>query len=302
MVLVALLLGACATARQTGRVTSDDPATGGIHVSIHADDDDRAVGADYPEPVRSVLERRVEGVWLPVFTSLESRWAVAGLEPGRYRVRMDTRLDPTGRAVPLDHPVVERVRVQAGEVVHVEVLLDQVSPVVVAAGAAAVVVAAVLLHEWLGDLDLPEPPRPPAWALDAAFWVTVDWATEPHSWIPRDRAPQVTSHFPRDGDLVDTRHPQIVFVLSEPIDPTRGVEDAVRVELVDGGEIPGRTVWHEETWWLTWEPEDELPPGAQLRATLLPETVVDRVGAPIGRAVSFEFETAEDDSEHGAEL
>lgn len=286
-----LLLLGCASAREAGRHPGEDPESGGVQVAIFADDDAREAGSTLAEPVSGVLERREGRSWVPLFRSLESSWAIAGLEPGRYRVRFDSRLDDRGQPEALERPLIEEVRVAAGEVVDVEVVLDHVSPAMVAAGAAAVIVAAVLLHEWLGDLDLPTPPPPPAWALDAAFWITVDLAAQPRSWIPRDRAPQVTSHFPRQDERIAAASVRVVFALSEPIDPARGFADAIRVTTADGRELAGRVDWVEESWWLTWEPERDLPRDSVIDVTLLPESVVDRVGAPIRRSVHFSFRT-----------
>lgn len=286
-----LLLVGCVSAREAGRHPGQDPESGGVQVAVFADDEARDAGTTLAEPVSGVLERREGRDWIPLFRSLESSWAIAGLEPGRYRVRFDSRLDDRGQPDALERPLVEEVRVAGGEVVDVEVVLDHVSPAMVAAGAAAVIVAAVLLHEWLGDLDLPTPPPPPAWALDAAFWITVDLAAQPHSWIPRDRAPQVTSHFPRQDERIAAARVRVVFALSEAIDPGRGIADAIRVTTAEGRVLSGRVGWVEESWWLTWEPDEDLPRDSVIRVSLLPESVVDRVGAPIRQAVSFSFRT-----------
>jgi hypothetical protein len=289
LVAAALLVG-CATTRERGRPAAPGEG-GGVRVAVYADDDARGAGERFDGAVAGVLERRTAGRWQPVFRSLDPSWAVAGLEPGTYRVRFDTALDASGRPRELSRPVDERVRVREGEVVEVELLLEHVSPALVAAGAVAVVVAAVLLHEWLDGLDLPAPPVPPAWAIETAFWITLEATAEPTAWMPRDRAPQVTSHFPRDGGVLEPDEARVLFSLSEPVDPER-LAGAVSVTTEDGEPVAGEVEWDAEHWWVVWRPLEPLARGSRLRATLDGESVVDRVGAPLGRSVRFEFSIA----------
>jgi hypothetical protein len=289
--LVALLAFGCATARQTGRVPSGSSESG-VRVAVFADDDARDAGTVLDEAISGVLERRERGAWTPVFRTLEPAWTVAGLSPGRYRVRFDLGLDPAGQPEALDRPVVETFEVRAGEVVEVEVILDHVSPAAVAAGAVAIVVAAVLLHEWLDDLDLPAPPAPPHWAVETAFWITLDLATEPAVWVPRDLSPQVTSHFPRDGDLVAAARVRVVFALSEPIDAEMLDPLAIRVATADGTPVAGRVDWDGARWWLTWEPEQDLPRETTFVVTLDAGSIVDPAGASLSASRVFEFSTS----------
>lgn len=288
--LLALLAFGCATAREAGRTPSGD-SEAGVRVAVFEDDDARDAGRVLDEPIAGVLERREHGGWTPVFRTLEPVWTVAGLTPGRYRVRFDLALDPAGQPEALDRPVVETFDVRAGEIVEVEVILDHVSPAAVAAGAVAVVLAAVLLHEWLDDLDLPTPPAPPTWAVETAFWITLDLAAQPAVWVPRDLSPQVTSHFPRDGDLVAADRVRVIFALSEPIDAASLHPDAVRVETEDGELVPGRIAWDPSRWWLTWEPEEDLPRDRSFVVTLGAGTVVDAAGEPLRATETFEFAT-----------
>lgn len=288
--LIALIALGCATAREAGRVPSGG-AEAGVRVAVFADDDAREAGTILDEAISGVLERKERGTWIPVFRTLEPVWTVAGLSPGRYRVRFDLALDPAGQPEALDRPVVETFEVRAGEVVEVEVILDHVSPAAVAAGAVAIVIAAVLLHEWLDDLDLPTPPVPPHWAVDAAFWITLDLATEPAVWVPRDLSPQVTSHFPHDGDVVAAARVRVVFALSEPIDVDSLDSAAIRVETVDGEPVPGRLDWDPARWWLTWEPADDLPRDTTFVVTLEAGAIADPAGSPLRTAETFEFST-----------
>jgi hypothetical protein len=284
------LLAACATIRESGRSTTPE-AGGAVRVGVFADDEARRAGDLLPGSIAGVLEHREKGGWTAVFRSLDPSWTVAGLAPGRYRVRFDAALDRAGRPEALERPVVETVQVRDGEAVDVEVILDHVSPAMVAAGAIGVVLAAVLLHEWLDDLDLPAPPRPPAWAVETAFWVTLDLATAQPTWVPRESAPQVTSHFPRAGDVVAAPRVRVVFALSEPIDPDLLGDDAVVVETADGERLPGRVSWDARRWWVSWEPDQDLPRAAQLRATLDGARVVDPAGHPLSASTRFEFST-----------
>jgi hypothetical protein len=289
--LAGLLLASCATVREAGR-TPIAGELGAVRVAVFADDDARGAGRLLGEPIAAVLERREKGRWQPVFRSLEPSWAVAGLEPGSYRVRFDLTLDERGRPEDLERPVRRTVDVRRGEAVDVELVLDHVSPAMVAAGAAAIVVAAVLLHEWLDDHDLPRPPPPPAWAFDAAFWITLDATSRPREWVPQERAPQVTSHFPRAGETVAADRVRVVFVLSEPIDGERLGDDAVAVTSEDGEELPGRVRWDATRWWIVWEPAAPLPPGRRLRASLRPGAVADATGRELAGPTGFDFDTA----------
>lgn len=288
--LLALLAVGCATAREAGRVPSGSGESG-VRVAVFADDDARDAGTVLEEAISGVLERKERGGWSPIFRTLEPVWTVAGLSPGRYRVRFDLALDPSGQPEALDRPVVETFDVRPGEVVEVEVILDHVSPAAVAVGAVAVVIAAVLLHEWLDDLDLPTPPAPPHWAVETAFWITLDLATEPAVWVPRDLSPQVTSHFPRDGDLVAAARVRVLFALSEPIDVTSLDPLAIRVETEDGELVPGFLDWDAARWWLTWEPEEDLPRDTTFVVTLDAGAIVDPAGAPLRASEVFEFST-----------
>jgi hypothetical protein len=288
--LATALLAGCATLRETGR----RPAAGdlgAVRVAVFADDDARRKGRIFHGAISGVLERKERGAWRPVFRSLDPSWTVASLDPGKYRIRFDGRLDPNGAPEDLERPVARVVQVRRGEMAELELILDHVSPGMVAAGAVAVVVAAVLLHEWLDDLDLPAPPPPPPALLDAAFWVTIDLGSADHEWRGEDRAPLVTSHFPLEGDVVAARRVRVVFALSEPIAGDRLSPDSVRVETADGQALAGRVSWDEKRWWVIWVPLADLPRSARLVASLDPATVVDPGGEPLAAEASFSFRT-----------
>jgi hypothetical protein len=292
LLATAALLAGCASVREAGRERIQGDR-GGVRVAVYQNDDARAAGRRVSGAIAGTLEFREEHGWVPVFRSLDSSWTVAGLAPGRYRVRFDEALDAEGRVEGLERPVSDTVDVKPGEIVKVEVILDHVSPAMVAAGAAAVVVAAVLLHEWLDDLDLPSPPSPPDWALDTAFYVTLDFIDSgPPEWVPRERAPQVTSHFPRQGDRVAAERIRIVYSLSEPIDLARFGPDAITVATEDGAAIPGRAEWDAKHWWVIWTPDDDLPAGARLTATLHAADLADTEGVPLVGDSTFGFSTA----------
>lgn len=291
LLLAVSLLASCATMREVGR-SPIAGERGAVRVAVFADDDTRAAGRLLGEPIAGVLERRRDGHWQPLFRSLEPSWSVAGLDPGRYRVRFDRRLDARGRPENLERPVQQTLEVRAGEAVDVELILDHVSPEMVAVGVVAAVVAAIVLHEWLDDHGLPHPPPPPAWALDAAFWVTLDVAARSGPvWVPNLPAVQVTSHFPRAGEVVPAERVRVVFVLSEPVEGERLGEDAVVVSDDEGVEVPGSTHWDASQWWIVWEPAEALPADRRLFAELLTDHFLAATGRALAGATGFDFET-----------
>lgn len=294
-ILPSLVLGlasfACASLHTVGSAPFEGEG-GAVRVRVFADDESRATGRVLTSRIVGELERReADGAWRPVFRSLEPSWTVAGLAPGRYRVSFSARLDGEGAVEALERSVREEVRVVEGEAAQVELVLDHVSPAMIAAGAAGIVVAAVLLHELLDDLDLPAPPPPPAWALETAFWVTLDLASAPDPWVERARGPQVTSTFPVEGDLVVAARPRVVLSLSEPLDPRSIGPDAVRVATADGRELAGAVTYDARRWWLVWEPDEELPRGETLTVTVDPG-LVGAEGEPFAGLGGFSFETA----------
>lgn len=279
-------LSACASIHQVGsRPFAGDG--GALRVRVFADDDARGAGALLPARIVGELERSEGRNWRPVFRSIEPSWTVAGLAPGRYRVVFSARLNAEGEVEGLERTIREPVDVAEGQMAEVEVVLDHVSAAMVVAGAAAVVVAAVLLHDWLDDLDLPAPPPPPEWALDTAFWVTLDLLDDGPGWVEHPAGPTVTSHFPRAGERVSTRRARAVFVLSEPLDAGGVAPDAIRVMTADGAEVPGAASYDAERWWLVWEPAGELPADAQLHVALDADATGQTLAGPVG----FDFET-----------
>jgi len=289
--LVALSTLACTSIRTVDPAPFDGEG-GALQVRVFADDDAREAGSVLSASLVGELERRGERrQWTPVFRSLEPSWTVAGLQPGRYRVTFSERLDERGEVEGLERRIAKEVEVVEGEVARVEVVLDHVSPAMIAAGAVGIVVAAVLLHELLDDLDLPTPPAPPAWALETAFWVTLDLAAAPDPWVERTRGPQVTSTFPEPDDLVAAARPRLVFSLSEPLDPSTVGPDAVEVRTAEGEPLAGRVEYDARRWWLVWEPAEDLPRGARIEATLAAE-LAGRNGEPLAPSPPLVFTTA----------
>ncbi len=290
-ILLVLSVSACASLRSVPSVPFDGEG-GAVRVRVFADDEARGAGEVLTSRIVGELERRGEDrTWRPVFRSLEPSWTVAGLAPGRYRVTFAARLDGEGAVEALERTVTEEVKVVEGEVAQVELVLDHVSPAMVAAGVVGIVVAAVLLHELLDDLDLPAPPPPPAWALETAFWVTLDLASAPNPWVERARGPQVTSTFPVEGDLVAAARPRVVLSLSAPLDPASVVPDAIRVTTAEGVELAGTVSYDRRRWWLLWEPAEDLPRDASLEVSVSPRlSGVD--GEPLSGAERFVFATA----------
>lgn len=289
--VLALLLAACTSIRHVGNRPFEGEG-GAVRVRVFADDAARRAGRPLGQRIVGELELAEGRQWRPVFRSLEPTWTVAGLAPGRYRVAFSARLDANGEVEGLERSVARAVQVRAGEVAEVEVVLDHVSPAMVAAGAAAIVVAAVLLHEWLDDLDLPRPPVPPAWVLDTVFYVTLDLASEPRSWVSRATGPQVTSHFPAAEARVDGTRPRVIFALSEPLAGAAVGADVVEVIGPDGEPLPGRASYDAEHWWIVWEPDGDLPAGARLEARLDPDRLLEDTDAHVAGPVGFAFSIA----------
>ena len=287
----AFSLTGCLSVRATGTQTVPGPG-GGVAVRVFADDNARKANLPGPAGVLGELERREGGGWVAVFRSLDPTWAVAGLPAGTYRLRVPARLDEAGNVVRIDEKAIE-LEVREGQVSQAEIVLKHVSTGAVVAGAVAVVIAAVLLHEWLDDNGLPEPPLPPPEVLEAIVWVSIDLHALPGWSGPADsQPPMVTSHFPAAGAVVAARRPRIVLALSEPLRAEEIEPAGVTVLAEKGGLIPGVVTWEGESWWLTWQPQADLPAGDTIHVTLAAGAVEDLGGNEMEGAVTFTFATA----------
>lgn len=289
--LLAVALAGCTSIRQVGSRPFEGDG-GALRVRVFADDEARSAGSVLPARIVGELEREEGRKWRPVFRSIEPSWTVAGLLPGSYRVTFSAKLNAEGEVEGLERTVRLPVEVADAQLSEVEVVLDHVSTGMIVAGVAAAVVAAVLLHDWLDDLDLPAPPPPPSWVADAVFWVTLDLLDEPEGWVERAPGPTVTSHFPRAGETVTAARPRAVFVLSEPLDPASVRADAIEVTTAEGDRVAGTTSWDAERWWLIWVPDFDLPRGARLHVDLDAEGLAAGTGLPFSGPVGFDFETA----------
>ncbi len=291
-ILSCLLCTACFSTQSVGRRPSAGQG-GGVAVQVFPDDDSREAGLVLSGGIVGELERLEGREWIPVFRSLDARWTVLGLKPGKYRVRFPARLDDAGNEIPLDaRPKI--VRVRANQVTEVETVVDHVSPVLVAAGVATAVVAAALLWDWLDVHDLPTPPlpKPPPVLVEAAFHVAVQVAIAGRGSYPSAGAPPyVTSHFPEDGDLVAARRVRVTFAMSEPIDRREVDPDAVIVEGERSGPVPGRVSYDPNRWSIVWEPLDDLPRDEVFEVTLIPGSVEDLAGLELEDSPAFQFST-----------
>jgi hypothetical protein len=292
-ILSALLLSSCFSTQAVGRRPSAGRG-GGVAVQVFSDDDSRQAGLVLSGGIVGELERLEGRQWVPVFRSLDARWTVLGLKPGKYRVRFPARLDDAGNEVPLDaRPKI--VRVRADQVTEVETVVEHVPPALVAAGVATAVVAAVLLWDWLDAHDLPTPPLPPPppELVEAVFQVAVEVAiaSDGSAPGPGGSPPFVTSHFPEDGDWVAARRVRVTFAMSEPIAPRRVDPDAIIVEGERSGPIPGRVSYDPSHWWIVWEPLEDLPRDEVFEATLAPGSVEDLTGMELDSSASFRFRT-----------
>lgn len=287
--LVAALLVGCATVRTTGR-RPDDGEGGGVAVRVFADDDARRAGRPAADGVVSVLERRDGREWHPVFRSLDARWTVTGLPPGKYRVRFTGALDQSGALRPF-RPLAQPLRLRAGEVVEVDATLEHVSPALVAVGVATAVVAAVLLHDWLED-HIPLPPLPDPDLVEAVFTVAMHVGISGGCCDPGGgAAPFVTSHFPEDDALVAARRVRVVFAMSEPLRPGELADDTITVVGESSGPIAGVVSYEPDSWWVVWEPDEDLPRGDTFHVRLDPGTVEDVDGLELGSAAELSFRT-----------
>lgn len=283
-----LLVAGCVSVRTLDPVPLADGGAG-VELRVFASDSARRAGVPSPRHVESLLEQRIEGEWVPVFRSLDPAWRVDDLEPGRYRLSLPSVLDPEGRPVPIEDARTA-FRVRSGELARVEGNLDHVPRAAITAGVVGAVIAGVVLHDWIEDLDLPDPPHE---LLDAAFHVTVElaiWSGVARGPGPAiERPPVVTSVFPEADALVAAPWVRIVLAFSEPL---AAVEpDAVRVVADETGELAGRASWDPEHWWLVWEPAEDLPRGETIRFELDPDGVRDRAGNALAAPVESSFRT-----------
>ncbi len=290
---VALLSG-CVSTRTRSHTTGGDRQTGGIQVTVYQDDDARRESRVGPRFIAGELERRAGKGWEPVFKALSPRWTVVSLPPGKYRVRFTARLDESGHAVRLDDPG-KVVRVRKGEVAEVETVLEHVPTGLIVAGVLTAVVAAVLLHEWLGDHDLPLPDLPPLPHLaDAVFQITLDatyLASEVRS--APSLPPVMTSHFPETDALVAAKRVRVVFASSEPLNPDDVEAQGITVLAEGAGLLAGTTRYDPEHWWVVWEPAADLPRDDLLHVTLAADAAEDLGGNELPAPISFQFRTAE---------
>jgi hypothetical protein len=287
----ALGLSGCVSVKATGTQSVPGPG-GGVSVQVFADDDARKHHKPGPAGVLGELDRRENGQWVPVFRSLDPTWAVAGLPAGDYRLRVPARLDEAGNVVRIDEKAAS-LKVREGQVSDAEIVLKHVDTGAVVAGAVAVVIAAVLLHEWLKDHDLPEPPRPPDDLLNAIVWVSIDLHASPEWSGPADRTPpMVTSHFPAEKALVAARRPRVVLAFSEPLRAGELAPAGITVLAEQGGLVPGVISYDDEHWWVVWQPQADLPEGDTVHVTLAADAVEDLAGNEMEGPVSFAFATA----------
>jgi hypothetical protein len=285
VVIAQLALAGCATAGgAAARVES-----GGVTVQVFADE--AAVRARRPGPAGAVgeLERRLGERWVTVFRTLSPAWAVAGLPPGGYRVRVRSRVNDAGREVRVRERVAE-IEVAGGELAGVELVLDSGAAMV--AGAAAAATAAAVMREVLDYERLRRPPPAggsPAGVPARVFDLRL---AEREAGEPDRGPPVVTAHLPQDGALVSARRPHIVLALSEPPGAAALLAGALTVTAEADGPVAGTAAVDRERWWVVWEPEAALPAGRTLRVTLAAGAVADAAGNALQGAVSFTFVTA----------
>jgi Bacterial Ig-like domain len=286
-----LISSGCMSVRAAGSRRSHG-AGGGIAVAVFANDGTRRAHHPGPAGVLGELQRDEGRSWVDVFRSLDATWTVAGLPPGRYRVRFPARLDDAGNVVRLDaEPIALDVR--EGRITDVQAVLQHVPTALVVAGVATAVVAAVLISKYLADHDLPQPPLPPPDVAEAIFYVTLDVASQ-GGW--RDAGdsvpPLVTSHFPAEGAVVAARRPRVIFAMSEPLRPTRLEASGVTVLGERSGLAAGIASIDSKHWWVVWEPATDLAAGDTFHVTLAADSIEDLAGNELRAPLTFTFRTA----------
>ncbi len=289
--LIAVLLAGCLSVRTTGthKIAGE---VGGIEVAVFADDAARRAGQVGPRFVVGELERKEGKGWAPIFRSLDPRWSVVNLPPGKYRVRFTGVLDESGNAEQLDDPG-RVLRIERGKVSEVQVTIDHFPTALVVAGVVTAVVAAVVLADWLGDHDLPDIIPPPPVVADAVFHLTLDLATLPGECCPGgvDLDPVMTSHFPEEGALVAGSRVRVIFAASEPLNPRDVEAGGVTVLAETAGLVAGTMSYDPEHWWVVWTPNQDLPRDDVLHVTLAADAIEDLSGNELDGPVSFTFRT-----------
>lgn len=283
LLLIVQLSGCLSVHTQSRR---ENRPEAGVMVVVFADDAARRRGEPGPAGVLSELEYRQQGRWQPVFRSLEPRWTLTGLPPGRYRLRFPARLDEAGKVVPLSEKP-KKFTLKAGEMLQLQAVLEHVPVALVVAGVVVVAVVAVALSKWLKDADLPEPPLPPPELLDVAFHLTWNWA---FPWPEEtDRAaPVVTSHFPAAGAQVPPGQLKLIWVFSEPLAPTSLDPKKLRVLGERSGLLQGVASYDASRWWVVWQSTAPVS-REKVHATLDAGAVEDASGNELAQAVSFSF-------------
>jgi hypothetical protein len=293
--LALLLFGGCLSVRS--RQAQGQPGEGGgVSLTIYADDDARKAGTPGPPGLSSQLSCLQDGTWVSVFRSLQPVWTVTGLPAGRCRVSFPQRFDESGELQALDEKS-RNLRVRDGEVTEVEATLSHVSTGLIVAGVAVGVVAAVLLHDWLGDADLPTPPLPPEpppwWIADLAAHIVIDLALAPRAHVegPYGPGPVVSGHHPANLATVEADGLEIVFSLAQAVELQR--IDSGGVEVLDsrGARVSGYLQYDAEQWWLVWRPDEPLRSGESYHVTLAADAVTDVQGRGFPRDLAFYFST-----------
>jgi hypothetical protein len=283
-----LLVNGCVSVQATGSHAASGPGAG-VAVRVFPDDSARRAGRPGPQGVLGELENKVSGRWVPVFRSIEPSWTVAGLPPGRYRLRFPARLDDSGNVVKLAETAT-LLDVEAGRITEVRAVLQHVPTALVVAGVVAVVVVGVAVAKALQDHDLPTPPPLPPELAEAVFYVSMNLAFS--HWGPDSPPPQVTSHFPADNAVVAARRPRVVLSFTQALAPTGLRADGVLVLGEKSGLVEGQVSYDREHWWVVWEPRRDLPPDDVYHVTLSRDAVTDPAGHELVAPVTFSFRTA----------
>lgn len=293
--LAPLALDGCVSVGLRREPAPSAPETGSVAVAVYEKTRDRDAEQPLSTPVFSRLVRvekeRGERV---VARAMASRFGVADLPPGRYRLEATRRIDAAGDVVPLDEPVAKAFDLEAGQQVRLDVVLSKVPVVLIVLAAITVVLLLVLAIDAFGD-DIPIPPPPPPGAIAVAADVVLDVVAA--SAAAAGSAPGAADVFPAPGSTVAARRVAVSFLLTAPLGPGGLEEGAVLALGSESGEIPGVVTWLPDEQALRFAPSRDFLPGETVTVTLDLGKLEGDGGAEGSGRFSTRFTVADEDDE-----
>lgn len=151
--LLALTLAGCVNTRVRSRATGNGQTSAAV--SIYLKKADWREGGPTVNGVVTELYLLRNGRPQLLCREDRGRWALSGLVPGRYEVRVG-RLRLTDGEEGLEGDTRESFALAEGESAEVRIILEKKPVLLIAGLGAAAVAAAIILHN--NDVDLPDPP------------------------------------------------------------------------------------------------------------------------------------------------